>query len=166
MHAIPRWWVRLYFFKSQIQPSTLLGVGTGIGFSDPVYTTRHNIPLEHQKPAFPYIAAAFDHKIASGDKEAQRQRELCFEWLREINHGRFRTWEDVVQLVKVWRGLWKEFGKGDGGEFIVKGIQNVEDAEKALEIGLSGIVVSNHGEASLALSCYYLLKGLCRRSPD
>lgn len=47
-------------------------------------------------------------------------------------------WEDARNLQKRW-----------GGPFIIKGIQSVEDAVLAAEMGASGIVLSNHGGRQL-----------------
>ncbi len=48
------------------------------------------------------------------------------------------TWEDLKWL----RSLWK-------GPLVIKGIVTVEDAVKAADIGIDGIVVSNHGGRQL-----------------
>lgn len=48
------------------------------------------------------------------------------------------TWDDVAGMVREW-----------GGQFCLKGIMSVEDARKAVEIGCTGIVVSNHGGRQL-----------------
>ena len=48
------------------------------------------------------------------------------------------TWNDVAELVKIW-----------DRKFCLKGIMSVEDARKAVDIGCSGIVVSNHGGRQL-----------------
>jgi lactate 2-monooxygenase len=48
--------------------------------------------------------------------------------------GHSHTWEDVEFLQKHW-----------DGPIVLKGIQTVADARKAAELGLAGIVVSNHG---------------------
>lgn len=40
----------------------------------------------------------------------------------------------------------------NGGPFIIKGIQCVEDARKAVEIGASAIVISNHGGRQLDMA--------------
>ncbi|MGB0918244.1 MAG: alpha-hydroxy acid oxidase [Flavobacteriales bacterium] len=47
-------------------------------------------------------------------------------------------WKDAQEMVKLWNG-----------KFMLKGIQSVEDAVKAAEIGASGIVISNHGGRQL-----------------
>ena len=48
------------------------------------------------------------------------------------------NWQDVEQMVKEW-----------DGHFCLKGIMSVEDARKAVDIGCTGIVVSNHGGRQL-----------------
>lgn len=42
---------------------------------------------------------------------------------------------------------WKRISGGKG-KFLVKGVQRKEDAEKCVEIGCDGVVVSNHGTSS------------------
>jgi L-lactate dehydrogenase (cytochrome) len=48
------------------------------------------------------------------------------------------TWDDVAQMVKLW-----------DGQFCLKGIMSVEDARKAVDIGCTGIIISNHGGRQL-----------------
>jgi isopentenyl diphosphate isomerase/L-lactate dehydrogenase-like FMN-dependent dehydrogenase len=48
------------------------------------------------------------------------------------------TWKDLAWLQSVW-----------DGPIIVKGIQNVKDAKKLAKMGISGLVVSNHGGRQL-----------------
>lgn len=48
------------------------------------------------------------------------------------------NWQDVEQMVKFW-----------DGEFCLKGIMTVEDAKRAVDIGCTGIVISNHGGRQL-----------------
>ncbi len=47
-------------------------------------------------------------------------------------------WKRVAQLRDMW-----------GGKFIIKGILDVEDAQKAAELGVDAIIVSNHGGRQL-----------------
>jgi len=56
------------------------------------------------------------------------------EWSHTIFPGTSHGWEDVKFLQNHW-----------DGPIIFKGIQSVEDARKCVEIGVQGIVVSNHG---------------------
>ena len=48
------------------------------------------------------------------------------------------TWNDVADMVKQW-----------GGQFCLKGIMSVEDAKRAVAIGCTGIILSNHGGRQL-----------------
>jgi L-lactate dehydrogenase (cytochrome) len=48
------------------------------------------------------------------------------------------TWDDVADMVKQW-----------DGQFCLKGIMSVEDAKRAVAIGCTGIVLSNHGGRQL-----------------
>lgn len=48
------------------------------------------------------------------------------------------TWSDAESLCEQW-----------GGHFCLKGIMSVEDALRAVDIGCSGIIVSNHGGRQL-----------------
>jgi isopentenyl diphosphate isomerase/L-lactate dehydrogenase-like FMN-dependent dehydrogenase len=55
-------------------------------------------------------------------------------WLGQVAASGPHTWEELTFLRKHW-----------DGPIVLKGIQHVEDARKALEYGCNGIVVSNHG---------------------
>ncbi|QJR80729.1 alpha-hydroxy-acid oxidizing protein [Alteromonas pelagimontana] len=48
------------------------------------------------------------------------------------------NWKDVEEMVKFW-----------DGEFCLKGIMSKEDARRAVDIGCTGIVISNHGGRQL-----------------
>lgn len=48
------------------------------------------------------------------------------------------NWDDVAEMVAEWNG-----------QFCLKGVMTVEDAERAAEIGCTGIVLSNHGGRQL-----------------
>ncbi len=47
-------------------------------------------------------------------------------------------WDDAAEMAKLW-----------DGQFCLKGIMSVEDAKKAVDIGCTGIVLSNHGGRQL-----------------
>ena len=47
-------------------------------------------------------------------------------------------WDDVASMVQEW-----------DGQFCLKGVMSVEDAERAADIGCTGIVLSNHGGRQL-----------------
>ncbi|TNY21449.1 FMN-dependent dehydrogenase [Rhodotorula diobovata] len=60
-------------------------------------------------------------------------------WIDNVWHGRAWSWDDLPELIKLWKEL-----SGDK-PFVIKGIQSVEDARRAADTpGVDGIVVSNH----------------------
>ncbi|CBF78386.1 hypothetical protein AN8587.2 [Aspergillus nidulans FGSC A4] len=56
------------------------------------------------------------------------------EWAHTIFPGTSHGWEDISFLKEHW-----------DGPIVLKGIQTVADAKRAIEVGVHGIVVSNHG---------------------
>ncbi len=48
------------------------------------------------------------------------------------------SWDDAAWLVEQW-----------DGPFLIKGLQSAEDASRALDIGVSGVMISNHGGRQL-----------------
>jgi L-lactate dehydrogenase (cytochrome) len=48
------------------------------------------------------------------------------------------NWDDVAEMVRVW-----------SGHFCLKGIMSVADAKRAVDIGCTGIILSNHGGRQL-----------------
>lgn len=58
------------------------------------------------------------------------------------------TWDDVAAIRDIW-----------AGKLLIKGVMSCDDAERALQIGADGIVVSNHGGRQLdgALSSVHAL---------
>ena len=59
-------------------------------------------------------------------------------WIDNVWHGRAWGWEKIPWLIKTWKEI------SGGRPFCLKGIQSVPDAQRAVEIGCDGIVVSNH----------------------
>jgi L-lactate dehydrogenase (cytochrome) len=58
------------------------------------------------------------------------------------------TWKDVAGLIELW-----------GGPFVLKGIMSVADARRAVDVGASAIIISNHGGRQLdgAAAAYTVL---------
>jgi L-lactate dehydrogenase (cytochrome) len=48
------------------------------------------------------------------------------------------TWKDAEQAIQAW-----------GGPFAIKGVMSVEDAQRAVDVGASAIMISNHGGRQL-----------------
>jgi len=116
------------------------GVGSQVGFSDPVFMARHGLPIAHERPAFPYEPEDLENPGGQSDNppafdDALRARKvLAFSWIAEMSSGTYRSWDDVPLIRNNWHG-----------PLIFKGIQSAEDAERAIDVGADGIVVSNHG---------------------
>lgn len=94
------------------------GVGADLGLSDPVFRRR----------------------MAERGVDPNRQpEEAGAMWIDSVWHGRAFSWEKAVWAREQWRRI-----SGGGKPFLIKGIQRVDDAERAAELGFEGIVVSNH----------------------
>lgn len=93
------------------------GRGADLGLSDPVFQKRLK---EH----------GIDPKTQPNEAGAL--------WIDNVWHGRAHSWEKIEWV----KGVWKEIS--GGRPFCVKGIQRVDDAKRAVEIGCDGVVVSNH----------------------
>ncbi|KAJ7868768.1 oxidoreductase [Mycena olivaceomarginata] len=130
------------------------GVGVQVGTSDPVFMGRFGRePFKSPRPKFPYDSKATDKAFLAGDKEVQDGVFLGMEWLKECNSGLFRSWEDLRFIRENWEG-----------PLVLKGIQSVPDAEKALNYGVDGIIVSNHGGRQVdgAIPSLYALAQIMR----
>ena len=60
------------------------------------------------------------------------------EWEADVFSGAAHTWEQLELLKREW-----------DGPIVLKGIQHVDDAKMAVEAGMQGIIVSNHGGRQL-----------------
>ncbi|KAI9817480.1 MAG: hypothetical protein M1827_001090 [Pycnora praestabilis] len=60
------------------------------------------------------------------------------EWESDVFSGKAHTWDQIQLLKDNW-----------DGPIVLKGIQHVEDARMAVETGVQGIIVSNHGGRQL-----------------
>jgi isopentenyl diphosphate isomerase/L-lactate dehydrogenase-like FMN-dependent dehydrogenase len=93
------------------------GIGADLGLSDPVFQKR----LKEK---------GIDPKTQANEAGAM--------WIDNVWHGRAWSWEKMPWLMEQWREI------SGGKPFCLKGIQSVDDAKKAVELGVDGIVVSNH----------------------
>lgn len=73
-------------------------------------------------------------KSKHGKEIEEDYHTAAAEWTKIIFPGFSHGWEDLKFLQQHW-----------DGPIILKGIQSVADSRKAVEMGVSGIVVSNHG---------------------
>lgn len=112
------------------------GIGCQVGFTDPVFMASQGMepfPEDDASP-FPYDPEELEAKIKAGDETIKKRAELGIKYMGETAAGVFRSWDDL----KFIRDNWE-------GPLILKGILSVEDAEEAVDRGVDGIVVSNHG---------------------
>jgi isopentenyl diphosphate isomerase/L-lactate dehydrogenase-like FMN-dependent dehydrogenase len=93
------------------------GIGADIGLTDPVFKKR-------------MAAAGIDLK--------KQPEEAGAMWINNVWHGRAWSWEKIPWLIETWKKI------SGGRPFLLKGIQSVGDARKAVEVGCDGIIVSNH----------------------
>lgn len=80
--------------------------------------------LKHGKPAFRML-----QKYASSKDMQQLTKFIATQRM-----GGAYKWEDLKRFREIWKG-----------PIVIKGLMDVEDAEQAIEHGMDGIVVSNHG---------------------
>ncbi|KAG6889635.1 hypothetical protein C0992_004526 [Termitomyces sp. T32_za158] len=129
------------------------GVGIQVGRSDPVFMARYGREPVHERPDFPYDSEEKDRLFLAGDEKTREAVFFGNEWLKECNSGLYRDWEDLKFLRKNWQG-----------PLVLKGIQSVLDAEKALEYGVDGIIISNHGGRQVdgAIPSVYALENIMK----
>lgn len=97
----------------------LVGTGNEAGFQDPVFRRKFAERSDGDTPE--------DNQIMAG-----------LYWCSEVFSGVSRSWEDLKILKKYW-----------DGPIVLKGVLSAEDARLAVEHGMDGIIVSNHGGRQL-----------------
>ena len=80
----------------------------------------------------PVFQAKF--KEQHGKEISEDVEKAAGQWAQTVFPGLSHSWEDIEFLKKHW-----------DGPIVLKGIQTVADAKRAVEAGVQGIVVSNHG---------------------
>jgi len=120
----------------------LWGDGCQIGLSDPVFNRRYaEAQGQDQRSAGEKLREAYDLLRRPGtiygaakilwNVNVLKQSQA---WLAVLNSGTYRQWEHLKILRKYW-----------DGPIVLKGIQTAEDARHAIDHGMDGIIVSNHG---------------------
>lgn len=100
----------------------VVGIGNDVGFSDPVFRKRFADEYDGMAPE------------SNDDSRLAASRE----WIREAFPGVSRSWADIAMLRKHWTG-----------PIVLKGILSAEDALRAADAGVDGIIASNHGGRQL-----------------
>lgn len=93
----------------------IIGVGNQTGFADPAFRER--------------FAKESGGKTPEEDVQAASQA-----WMADVFSGAAHSWEELAHLREHW-----------DGPIVLKGIQDPDDALKAVEYGMDGVFVSNHG---------------------
>lgn len=124
----------------------LFGQGCQIGFSDPVFQqTYEKMKADDTRSVTEKLSEIWQLLKRPGSiggaakvlaNATTIQKSLLFTSLWAA--GNYRDWNEIQTLRKYW-----------DGPIVLKGIQTVEDARKAIDHGVDGIVVSNHGGRQL-----------------
>lgn len=85
--------------------------------------------------AIPFSDPVFRASLA---KPPEEDLAGAIEHWKSVFQNTGRTWEELTFLRENW-----------DGPLVLKGIQHVDDARKAVDYGIDGIVVSNHGGRQL-----------------
>lgn len=93
----------------------IVGVGDEVAFHDPVFRRKFAEKYDGDKPE--------ENKIMAG-----------IYWCDQVYTGVSKSWEDLKILRKYW-----------SGPLVIKGLMSVHDARLAVEHGVEGIIISNHG---------------------
>ncbi|KAK3939645.1 putative fmn dependent [Diplogelasinospora grovesii] len=131
-------------------------IGVEIGLTDPAFRAHfkneHGYGIEETNQQHHH-----HHTGTSSDKNKGGLGPAAREWAKIIFPGHPHTWDDIKFLKQHW-----------DGPIVLKGIQDVEDAGKAKECGVQGIVFSNHGGRQMdgGLSSLATLPGIVRAVGD
>lgn len=120
----------------------LWGDGCQIGLSDPVFNERYEeMQASDTRPAGEKLKEAWDLIRRPGTPWGALRiltnaslMKKSQAWLNILNSGTYREWDHLNVLKKLW-----------DGPIVLKGIQTVADAHRAIDYGMDGIIVSNHG---------------------
>ena len=83
---------------------------------DPVFMTEwHKLPPKADNAPFPYDPKDIDARYLAGEPTIKKRVDLSIDFLKQINNGVFRSWEDLVFIREQWKG-----------PLLLKGIQSVE----------------------------------------
>lgn len=124
----------------------LWGEGCQIGLSDPVFNEKYaEMQAKDTRSASEKLFEAWSLIKRNGTPYGALRVlgnaatiAKARAWLDVINSGTYREWHHLEILKKLW-----------DGPIVLKGIQTVADAHKAIEYGIDGIIVSNHGGRQL-----------------
>ncbi|KFA54053.1 hypothetical protein S40293_05543 [Stachybotrys chartarum IBT 40293] len=122
------------------------GEGCQIGLSDPVFNAYYE-KLQKEDPStmaaklgklWTFLRRPGSLYGAARVLVNATTMQKSMVWLDILNSATYREWEHLQTLKKLWNG-----------PIVLKGIQTVEDAHRAIDHGMDGIIVSNHGGRQL-----------------
>lgn len=126
-----RRWFQLYVFKDRQVSLDLVAEARESGFSALVITV--DFPIGGWRDRDRASGFAVQHPVAVNPGGAAMTAAELF-----AHHDPGLTWDDLG-----------EFADAAGMPVLLKGILRVDDAQRAVELGVDGIVVSNHGGRQL-----------------
>ncbi|UPX16286.1 Lactate 2-monooxygenase [Ascochyta rabiei] len=122
------------------------GQGCQIGFSDPVFQRMYaKMQAEDTRTGVQKMQELWQVLRRPGSMYGAARvlshasiipKALFFTSI--VASGNYRDWDDLQTLRRLW-----------SGPIVLKGIQTVEDAHRAISHGMDGIIVSNHGGRQL-----------------
>lgn len=114
------------------------------GFSIPFKVSRRNFWDIASHPRWLY-SVVFRRWLKSGPMVAENYPEALRVPVAAAKPGKFNlpfcdniSWDDLKEFRRIW-----------DGPLILKGVMHPEDAERAVDVGCDGIIVSNHGGRNL-----------------
>lgn len=124
----------------------IYGQGCQVGFSDPVFQKMYEKQqAEDTRSTIGKLTEIWQILKRPGTisgtakvlKNAAMMKKAKL-FTDSVSSGTYRDWNDLQTLRKYW-----------DGPIVLKGVQTVEDAHRAIDHGIEGIVVSNHGGRQL-----------------
>jgi lactate 2-monooxygenase len=138
-------WFQLYWPKERTVAASLLNRASAAGFSVLVLTLDTRVlgwrPRDLDNAYLPFLRTMgiqnylTDPAFQAGlpGPVAENTDAAILHWAQMFGDPSL-TWEDLPFLRDNW-----------DGPIVLKGIQSVQDAQRAVDAGMDGIVVSNHG---------------------
>ncbi|RFU36695.1 alpha-hydroxy-acid oxidizing protein [Actinomadura logoneensis] len=141
----PRWY-QLYWPKDRDLAASFLGRAEAAGYTALVVTldtfTLAWRPRDLDQAYLPFLRGigvanyfsdpVFQRAVGGPVTEENRQAALLH-WIGQFGNPSL-TWDDLAFLREHW-----------DGPIALKGIQHPDDARRALDAGMDGVIVSNHG---------------------
>jgi 4-hydroxymandelate oxidase len=125
---MPRPWFQLYWQGERAATSRLLARAEAAGYAAIVFTV--DAPVKAASVRLPADVAAVNLEAPLSPAPVGQEQSMVFDgWM-----ARAPTWEDLAWLRAQTRL-----------PLLVKGVLHPEDAERALDLGADGLIVSNHG---------------------